>query len=449
MPRRVAALLALTIALVAAAPAAAATERVSVTFAPGGAGPGAGAAVQIYGSNGLNLGCHVSFTGAPSCSNDIAGTHVTTSGNTISFVDDVDPSTRCFRVTANDTDGPTNTPNTPVSVSATYTHPDGSKQDVGPFVMNNGDRIILGATPPESSIVPGAPQPFLGQCMDGSLGGDGPNRPPVARPDRWSVRAGWTADENALLNDYDPDGDRITARVTRISFAKKEWSGMDRDGGFLYTAGPGTRRTLRKTITYHVVDSHGARSASTTAIVTVKPPKKAKRKPMSAALQPYWWGPWPSWARLCFGSGLDSYCYTIVSVARTRQLNALKPWTNLSGATDACIKFGFIPLKNTACAASLFQKGLFHVWDKSVVSNATKLGDCVMFRVDRNRSLRHPLAGEWGKPQYRTLDSLVSPFNGNQRFTGWGTWGKNRVPMFCDANGRVWGKVYQPEVPKP
>jgi Bacterial Ig domain len=449
MARRLAAPLGTLAILALCAGPAAAAERVSVTFAQEGAAPGAGAAVQIYDSRGMNVGCHVPFSSGATCPrNDIAGTHVTISGNTISFVDDVEPSTRCFRVMANDTDGPTN-PTSPVSVRATLTHPDGTKQDVGPFRMENGDRIYVGSTPAEPGLIPGGPQPLTSQCTDGT--GEGPNRPPVAQPDRWGVRAGWTADENVLLNDYDPDGDPITARVLRISFAKREWSGMEPRGDFLYTAGPGTRRTLNKTITYVAVDSHGAVSAPTTAVVKVTPWKRTQKKPKGAAAaqQPYWIGPYGGWVRLCFGSGLGSYCYTLLSVQRTRQLNQLRPWSNLGGAIDSCIKFGFLPLKNAACGASLFKDGLFHVWDKSVVSNAAKFGDCLLFRVDRNRTLRHPIAGEWGKPQYRTLDSLVSPYNGNARVTGWATWGKWRVPMWCASNGLVSGKVYAWEVAKP
>jgi Bacterial Ig domain len=278
------------------------------------------------------------------------------------------------------------------------------------------------------------------------------NRPPVAKPDRWNVRAGWTADENVLLNDFDPDGDPITARIIEISFASKEWSRLDLDGGFLYTAGPGTSRVLNKRITYVAVDSKGATSQPATAVVRIQPLKPAKRTPMakhSASVKPYWAGPWTGWARLCFGGGLDSYCYTILSVARTEALNGLTRWTNLSGAANACLKFGFIPLKNADCAKKLLNKSFFYAWDKSVVSNAAKLKYCVMFRVDRNRSLSHPRAGEWGKPEYRILDSLVKPFNGNQRQSGWGTWGKWRVPLFCESDGRVWAKVNQHEVTKP
>jgi hypothetical protein len=446
-----AALGSLIVLAVSAGPAAAATERVRVTFAQGSAGPGAGAAVQIYDSHGMNVGCHFPLTSAPTCHDDIGGTHVTTSGNSVTFFDDVEPSTRCFRVRANDTDGPPNTPNTPVSVSATFTHPDGTKQNVGPFQMNNGGRIYVGSTPAEAGLIPGSPTEFYDQCPDGSDPGDDENHPPVARRDHWNVRAGFVADENVLANDYDPDGDPIVARVLKISFAKKEYSGVERRGQFLYTAGPGTRRVLNKTITYVAVDSHGARSAPAKAIVTIKPRKKAKKKPKkvhASAAAPYWVAD-PNWVQLCFGSGLDSHCFTMLSVRNTRWLNNSQPWGTLSGAATACLRYGFLPMKNADCAKKLLQKGAGQIWNKSVINNAAKFGDCLMWEVERNRTLKHPLAGEWGKPIYRTLDSLVKPYNGNARFTGYGTWGNKRVPLFCAANGTVYGEVWRSLTPKP
>jgi hypothetical protein len=86
------------------------------------------------------------------------------------------------------------------------------------------------------------------------------NRPPVAVADHWTVEAGHALEENVLDNDRDPDGDRLRAKVLDISFAASEYSRVEPHGDFLYTAGPGTTRTLTKTITYVAVDSSGARS---------------------------------------------------------------------------------------------------------------------------------------------------------------------------------------------
>lgn len=283
------------------------------------------------------------------------------------------------------------------------------------------------------------------------------NRPPVARRDAWVVKPGFAADETVLANDYDPDGDAITARVLKISFASKEWSGLDTDGGFLYVAGPGTKGTLNKTITYVAVDSHGAPSPPARAVVTVtrpaagtKPFKKAK---IAAGNIPTWLGPFGGWGQVCMGSGLGAYCYTMLSVSRTAALNASTGWTSdLSGAAQACLAYGFIPMKNADCAKELLKRSAAQVWDKSVVDFAAKDGSCLMFRVDRVFSIRHPRAGKWGKPEYSTLRSGVRPYNGSStNESGYGYWSRGaihrwRVPLFCDENGRVYRQVYQPLV---
>ena len=288
------------------------------------------------------------------------------------------------------------------------------------------------------------------------------NRPPVARADAWTVQAGHTLDENLLRNDSDPDGDPIRAQVRQISFASKEWSGVDTDGDFLYTAGPGTSRTLRKTVTYVAVDDKGAISQPARAVITLKPRRKAKRNPTAekrkarpqsaASTAPYWAGPYafgpPTW--LCFGSGLKTSCFYMLSVKRTAQLNAETGWTGSIGkAARACLKYGFIPLKNAACAKKLAAYAAQSITNKSVINNAAKLKNCLMYRVARRRTLREPVAGEWGKPQYDSLSSLVARFTGNGGLTGYGTWtkggfGKVRVPLFCDPAGQVLAKMNEP-----
>lgn len=83
-----------------------------------------------------------------------------------------------------------------------------------------------------------------------------------------------------------------------------------------------------------------------------------------------------------------------------------------------------------------------------------------MFRVDRDTSLRHPRAGEWTAPQYHTTDSIVRPYNGHLDVSGYGAWVKDglkasltadrwRIPLFCDANGRVFGRINQRTVTAP
>ena len=291
------------------------------------------------------------------------------------------------------------------------------------------------------------------------------NRSPVARADAWTVLAGHTLDENLLRNDFDPDGDPIRARVRQISFASREWSGVDTDGGFLYTAGPGTSRSLRKTVTYVAVDDKGAISQPARAVITLKPRRKAKRNPTAekskarpqsaASIAPYWSGPYSSgqtWH--CFGSGLKTSCFYMLSVKLTAEFNRDTGWAGSTGnVARACFKYGLIPLKNAACAKKLGAYFFQSVKTKSVINNAATIrqGNCLMYRVARRRTLRAPRAGEWGKPEFLPLASVVAPWTGNSALTGYGTWPKGtfgfgtwRVPLFCDRNGQVQSVVNEP-----
>jgi hypothetical protein len=279
--------------------------------------------------------------------------------------------------------------------------------------------------------------------------GSEPNHRPVARSDRWAVRAGLAVDENVLDNDSDPDGDDITAKIIEISFASKEWSGLDRDGGFLYTAGPGTRGTLTKKITYEAVDSHGKRSKPVVSTVTVVPTKlrsapfAASGQRAVAAAAGTWDGPWAS-RPLCFGRGLQTECWFMLSVARTSEFAAVTSWLpTLANATNLCTRYGFVPVKAATCAKKLIHGALPGIWDTAVVRGVAGMGDCLLYRVSRHRTLRHPRAGVWGSPEFSPIRSYVTPYNG-QGLTGWGRWnrgltGRWRIPLFCAANGNVYG----------
>lgn len=288
-----------------------------------------------------------------------------------------------------------------------------------------------------------------------------PSRRPVAVGDRWTLDAGDALDANVLMNDRAFDCGPLRARVIRISFAGREWSGLDRDGGFLYTAGPGIARVLVKRITYVAINSRGAVSRPAVATVTIRSRRGARsplggsttpRAAAAAAGTPEWVGPSAS-GSLCFGFGLQSKCFTMLSVARTYELNASTPWYDLAGAAKACRRFSFSPQKiAVSCAYAVLKFGIDKVWDKGLVSNAVRFGDCVMFRVSRQRSLLHPLEGEWGPPEYHPTDSLVAPYDASRPQTsGYGTWPKRvfttarwRVPIFCDAQGKVWVQQWTP-----
>lgn len=332
-----------------------------------------------------------------------------------------------------------------------------NRDNDGDGAVDTADSDCTGPTddsekdPSDCGFVCGGPNDTSAQNKPGQ------NKPPVANPDHWTVRAGLTVDGNVLLNDRDPDGDRITARVIETSFARKEMMGVDVDGGFVYIAGPGTSRELNKRITYVAVDSKGASSQPTTAVVTIKVRRRSTRSPLgrgrarksatSCMTGPCWKG--PGWKdTLCFGSKDGASCYTILSRSRTRELNKAPRWTTLKQALQACRRYGFVPLNNEDCAKRLLAPNLGASWNKSVLNNAVRKSGCSMFRVDRERTPSHPMAGEWGKPKFAGAASLVAPYNGSAA-TGWGIWksgGKYRVPLFCDSRGRVHKSTNSPLV---
>lgn len=282
------------------------------------------------------------------------------------------------------------------------------------------------------------------------------NRPPVAVADRWRVRPGLSLEETVLANDHDPDGDAITAKVQKISFAAREWSGLDSDGGFLYIAGPGTTRVLVKKITYVAVDAKGAESEPVIAEVTITRPTGTARLPSAATRRartaatgaPLWQGPFV-WAQLCFGGGSGSRCFTMLSPDRTVKLNRATGWTDLPGARTACLEYGFLPMKNADCAKALLAHGAGAIWDKSIVRAAADNGECLLFEVRRNRTWTGRRRGAWGKPVYETVNSRTTPYDvENPRYTGHGKWTKGfsgtwQVPLFCGANGLVYRKINQ------
>ena len=284
---------------------------------------------------------------------------------------------------------------------------------------------------------------------------DEENRPPVARDDRWRVEPGLTVEGSVLRNDHDPDGNRISARLIEISFAGGEWSGLERSGAFLYTAGPRTARELVKRITYVAYDSKGLVSKPATATITIARPDRARRSPFaSRALPPYarptWEGPYKGWATLCFGGGTDTSCFTMLSRRRTVELRRADPWSTIQTARRACARFGLLPMPHEECATALHRRRSAAVLDERVIRDAARSRDCLVFQVERKASPRHPLAGTWATvPVYGGALSTVEPYTGRPRSSGFATWtkgvpGTRQVPLFCDAAGRVFRRVNQP-----
>lgn len=298
-----------------------------------------------------------------------------------------------------------------------------------PVADADGDGI-----PDARDACPAVPAP-------GTADGCPANRPPIARNDAWEVRAGGYVYDTALRNDRDPDGDRFTPRVTSITFRATEWSGMEQDGTFNYVAGRGTRVHQRKVITYVLIDEHGARSAPATVTIDVIPPGAERRAPdlragrarATAAASPRWYSNSVS-VTSCFGTGFDRRCFTVLSPRQVRAVNATTPWLSApspAAAARACARL-FRGGGVASCAAGLVSGPLVQSGDKQILRVAAGGGDCVMYQQELNRTLRHPQAGEWTKPQFSPSRSLVG-------INRWGTWSKGltgtwQVPVTCTAN---------------
>lgn len=437
-PRR-AALLVLVIALLAVlapATAQAATERARITW-----NTETDIDLHVYDEAGSHA-----FYAQP----DAIPSATLSSDNTVgfgpeTFTDDESPGTaRTFRLEACYFADPSEVG--PTTVSGTITNGDGSTAPVA-LVLNavgecadlgtstghradsDGDGILDGAdrcpTQPAPGTADGCPPPE--------------NRPPVAVSERWTVTAGGFVYDNALKNDHDPDGDSFTPRVTSISFRATEWSGMEQNGTFNYVSGPGTRVHQRKVITYHLVDARGARSAPATITIDVIPPgKRRKGSPggrggarSSAA------GIWYSsqtYVGGCYGSGFDTSCYYLMAPAQVHALNAATPWfgpPSPAQAARACatsFRGGGVP----RCVATLTLGFLMRAGDKQIIRVSAQDSDCLLVKLDLNRTPLHPLAGSWTKPQYHQVNSYV-------RKGTFATWGKWQLPMYCTA-GAAWKK---------
>jgi hypothetical protein len=159
-----------------------------------------------------------------------------------------------------------------------------------------------------------------------------------------------------------------------------------------------------------------------------------------------WDGPWPT-RTLCFGSGLKSVCWTMLSVARTTELAGVTSWTPThENALRMCIRYGLLPIKASSCAKKLVLRTLPMIWDTAIVRGVSDMGNCLLFKSSRHRTLRHPLAGVWGTPEYHPTYSYTSPYNpSTPHVTGWGRWslgltGKLKLPLICDSNRLVYGR---------
>ena len=269
------------------------------------------------------------------------------------------------------------------------------------------------------------------------------NRPPVARADRYHLKAGsflWTS---ALANDSDPDGDKFTARVTRIEFRRKEWKGMDLDGTFTYVAGTNARIAMKKVIVYHLVDEHGARSPSAKITIDIDKPGVRRPSPLDkhpnkarSAAAGRWYAN-PATLYSCRGAGFERECYGVMSPRQVAALNAATPWVtrpSIANATSECAQRGIRGAALAGCIEALAGL-LYDAGDKQVFRLAANAGACLVFKRTLDRTLRHPRAGEWSKPEFHTTHSYLPQGK-------WGTWprgatGKWRLPVSCNARSAL------------
>ena len=278
-----------------------------------------------------------------------------------SFVDQDPLSHRCFSVGVYNFASPGGAAFT---ARATLIDTDGKTVETGPFRVEPASTVWMGSTPTwpylsaGKSVLAarrGRKAPVAEACHDPSTDppppprSDPPNHPPVARDDHYHLAAGsyiWTT---ALANDSDTDGDRFTARVTRIEFRHQEWSGMDRDGTFSYVAGTNARIAMKKVIVYHLVDARGMKSRSAKITIDIDKPGIRRPSPLDkhptkakSAANAHWYASaGTSW--WCFWSGFDSECFGVMSPPQVGALNATTPWLALPSPTKVakeCAKYG-------------------------------------------------------------------------------------------------------------
>jgi hypothetical protein len=318
-------------------------------------------------------------------------------------------------------------------------------EDVDPLVVhltsdcldgndNDGDGKVDAADPG----CPGS-----GGSMESESRGEPENRPPVARADHYHLAAGsyiWTT---ALANDFDPDGDKFTARVTRIEFRRKEWSGMDRDGTFAYVAGTNARIAMKKVIVYHLVDARGMKSRSAKITIDIDKPGVRRPSPLDkhpnkakSAAAARWYSN-PATLYSCRGRGFDRECYGVMSPPQVGALNATTPWVtrpSVNKATSECVQRGITGKGLAGCVEGLAGL-LFDAGDKQVIRLAANAGACLVFKRTLDRTLRHPRAGEFSDPEFHTTHSYLPQGK-------WGTWqrgatGKWRLPVSCNARSAL------------
>jgi hypothetical protein len=207
-----------------------------------------------------------------------------------------------------------------------------------------------------------------------------PNRAPVARADKASVRAGGTITVRVLANDSDPDGDRIQL----VKVGKASLGTATRVGSTVRFRAPKTTGTAR--IRYTIRD---ARGRTGTGVLTVTVRKRSATPPsgggatqvaVEAAL-----------ARLRFPVGSADGQYD----ARTRR--AVCAWRTVMG------REAHRGLPSAAEAREIVAAGALPVATPTMVNGVTVSVTCqAAFWVGADRHYRRIMAASTGQAGYRT-----------------------------------------------
>ena len=288
-------------------------------------------------------------------------------------------------------------------------------QDVAPLLLHLTSDCLDGKDNDGDGKVDAADPGCPGSGGSLESGETAENRPPVAVNDHYRLAAGayiWTT---ALKNDFDPDGDKFTARVTRIEFRRKEWSGMDHDGTFSYVAGTNARIAMKKVIVYHLVDARGMKSESAKITIAIaKPgvrrPSPLNKRPTKATSAAVGDGGGPARGRSTPATVAGSTVESSASCRRRRSARSMRQPHGLLARRSprpptACAQYGANRTGLAGCAQGLVAGPLFRAGDKQIIRSAAKNGACLIFKQTLDRTLRHPRAGEWSKPEFHGTHS--------------------------------------------
>lgn len=206
-----------------------------------------------------------------------------------------------------------------------------------------------------------------------------PNRAPVAKADKRSLRTGSTVTVAVLANDSDPDKDGLTlAKVTRARHGSATVSGSR----IRYASRAGFVGTDR--VTYTVRDSHGATDTATLTLTVLKPTQLQVERALS---------------RLGLPVGAVNGRYD----AKTRR--AVCAWRTIVGRTarralpSASESRAIVGLSRLPRARALMVSGVN-------ISRTCQTG----FWVSKARTYKRVMAATTGKPGYRTRTGTFTIF---------------------------------------